>query len=162
MTDQTAPPPPPAGAPVPHEQAPGMPGEAEPAKKSAGKKIISILGVVVVVLVVGFFKFGLKSLFADEDKTKNAKVGECVNLGDSKVEEGKETKVKSAEIVDCTSSKATYEVVGRFDDKTLAEAQSPATEEACGEYLEEGDYYTVFYSIPEGGKGYVLCLKQKA
>lgn len=162
MTDQVAPPPPQAGAPVPPQLGDGQvsPPPAAPEKKSgAGKKVLSILGAIVIAIVVAGLKFGIATaLFGDKDKAAEAKVGDCIaNLPD--VKEGEEKKASNVKVVECGATEAAFSVVGRLENKTQAEA---STTKECDQYFKEGDAYSIYYSIPTGGKGYVLCLKPKA
>lgn len=148
MTEQAVPPQqPPAGAPVP----------PEPEKKSTGKKVLGIVAIIVVALVVGGLKFGLRS-WLDRDKTAEAKVGDCV----AKLPEvgtGEQKEAPEAKVVDCTSTDAAYKVAGRVENQTEASAK---TNDDCRQYVkDDGDYY-VYSSIKSGGTGYLLCLTPKA
>lgn len=170
MTDQAPPPP---ATPASHEPVPPVPPLVDsaapaaapvpapvpvppPAKKSPVKKIVSVL-VVIVVAVVVKVSLGtvLAGVFGDEDKTAEAKVGDCL-AALPEVAEGEEKAAPNAKIVDCTSTEAAYNVVGRIDDQT--EAQAAASTD-CAQYAAEGEEYATFYTIPPGGTGYVLCLK---
>ncbi|PWU46764.1 hypothetical protein DLE60_08945 [Micromonospora globispora] len=150
MSEQVVPPPAPhAGQPDPAVQAP-PPAET---KKSRGRKLLSILGVILVIAAVSIGK-----AYLNRDKTAEAKVGDCIAQL-PEVADGKETKANNAKVVECTSTEAAYNVVGRVDGQTEAQAQSG---EACDQYFKEGDDGYVFYSVEEGGKGYLLCLTKKA
>ncbi|MFK3981080.1 hypothetical protein ACI2K4_11965 [Micromonospora sp. NPDC050397] len=168
MTDQ-APPPPVTPAsqepvpPVPPPVDPAAPAPAAapvpvspPAKKSPVKKIVGVLAVIVVAVVVKVaVGTVLGGVFGGEDKTAEAKVGDCL-AALPEVAEGEEKEAPNAKVVECTSTEAAYSVVGRIDDQT--EAQAAASTE-CAQYAAEGEEYATFYTIPPGGSGYVLCLK---
>ncbi|MBO4208702.1 hypothetical protein GSF22_22200 [Micromonospora echinofusca] len=134
------------------------PPAAPEQKKSGGKKLLGILGVILAVIVIGGLKFGAKSLFGDKDETAQAKVGDCI-AGLPEVAEGKEEEANDAKVVDCTSTEAAFNVVGRVENQTEAQAQLGT---ACEQYIKEGEEGYTFYSIPAGGKGYLLCLTKKA
>lgn len=136
------------------------PAPAAPPKKSKGKRVLGILAVILVALVVGGLKFGVASLVANAffgDKAKDAKVGDCIAQMPS-VAVGEQTEA-DAKVVDCTAGDAAFTVVGRVENQTQAQAKD-STE--CEQYVKEGEEYSVYYSIPDGGTGYLLCLKPKA
>lgn len=151
-----APPPPPhtegfgpAGAPLPPSLQP-------PKKGGAGKKILGIVGGVVVALVVaGGLAFARGAL--QEDKTAEAKQGDCI-ADLPEVAQGEEAEANNANVVDCGSADARYAVVGRVDGVTAAQA-SGEDSTVCNPYLDAGAE-SIYYSIPAGGNGYVLCLKR--
>jgi hypothetical protein len=161
--------PPAQGQPGPQGQAfppaPGQPGQpgAEPVqfsqfptdapKKSGKARLLSILGVIVVVIVGAAIKFGIGSAL-HQDKAKQAKVGDCVAAqGKVPTEEGK-TSEAEAKVVDCTSKDAAYTVVGRVNGETNTNSKS------CDQYFtdEKADYFV--YSSTSGD-GYLLCLQAK-
>ncbi|SCE73138.1 LppU/SCO3897 family protein [Micromonospora mirobrigensis] len=154
MSEQVAPP----SAPSPGQPDPAVPAPpAEPAKKSGGRKVLSILGVILAVLAFGAFKFGVKS-YLNRDETADAKVGDCLaelpaTVGD------KQESADDAKVVECTSTDAAYDVVGRVENQTEAQA---ASGEGCDTYIKEGQDGYVFSNIERGGKGYVLCLTKHA
>jgi hypothetical protein len=163
------------GQPFPGQPLPGQPFAGQPApgypppppgqqgfgqfpteqpKKSGKARLLGILGAIVVVLIVIGLKAGLTSLF-NNDKAKEAKVGDCVAAqGDVPKEEGKTTEADAA-VVDCSSSKAKYTVVGRVEGETDTASKS------CDKYFtdEKADYFV--YSSASGN-GYLLCLQAKA
>ncbi|MET8082686.1 hypothetical protein [Micromonospora sp. NPDC005194] len=168
MSEQVAPPPASDAAPQqPAVETPAQPGvetppPAEPeAKKSGGKKALGIIGAIVVFLVVAGLKFGLGAAignFLNKDETADAKAGDCIaELPEIKGD--KQQKVDGAKVVECTSTDAAYNVVGRIDGQTEAQAKADTT---CNEFFKEGQDGYVFSSIESGKKGYVLCLTKKA
>ena len=160
MSEQVAPPPAPdAPPPPPGVQPPPPPPPVAPAQKSGGKKkLLGIVGAIVAFAVVAGLKFGFANLFADKDETAEAKAGDCIaELPTSLGEE--ETKVSGAKVVECTDTAAVYNVVGRVEGQTEAQASSG---EACNQYFKEGEDGYVFYSIKPGSTGYLLCLTKKA
>ncbi|MCM0675902.1 hypothetical protein NCC78_14560 [Micromonospora phytophila] len=164
MSEQVAPPPAPdAGQPQPAVQAP-PPAESpveSPAKKSGGKKALGIVGAIVVFLVIVGLKFGIGTAignFLNKDETAEAKAGDCI-AELPEVTGTQEEEVDGAKVVECTSTDAAYNVVGRVDGQTEAQAKSG---EACEQYIKEGQDGYVFYSIEPGKTGYLLCLTKKA
>ncbi|GAA4689253.1 LppU/SCO3897 family protein [Phytohabitans rumicis] len=168
MTNQ--PPPPPAQAqgwgpatpPPPPNQgfgpAESAPVPAPPQKKGgAGKKIAGIGGGVVVAVIVAIVLAVLRNVLGGDDATAEAKQGDCIADLPSNIQEGQEVKADNAKVVDCASAEAKYSVVGRVDGVT-AEQASAADSTVCNPYLEAGAE-SIYYAIPAGGKGYVLCLK---
>ncbi|MGK5517884.1 LppU/SCO3897 family protein [Micromonospora sp. URMC 107] len=156
MSEQVAPPPAPDAA-----QPPSAVQAPPPAEKSGSKKLLGIVGAIVVFLVVAGLKFGIGSVignFFNKDETAEAKVGDCI-AELPEVTGTKEEKVDGAKVVECTSTDAIYNVVGRVDGQTQAQARSG---EACGQYIKEGQEGYVYYSIEPGKTGYLLCLTKKA
>jgi hypothetical protein len=129
-----------------------------PPKKSMGKKLAGFAGVIAVALVVAVLKFGLfagisSALGIGDDKTAEAKAGDCIaQLPD--VAEGQQKEANNAKVVKCDAADAKFSVLGRLENQTEAQA---AKDDICKAY-PEAEYS--YYSIPSGGKGYVLCLKE--
>jgi hypothetical protein len=155
--------PPAQGQPAPEGQAyPPAPGAVpaqfgqmphEQPKKSGKARLLSILGVIVVIIVGAAIKFGIGSAL-NKDEAKEAKVGDCVAAqGKVPTEEGK-TSEAEAKVVDCTSTDAAYTVVGRVNGETDTNSKS------CDQYFtdEKADYFV--YSSTSGD-GYLLCLQSK-
>ncbi|MGV9211328.1 LppU/SCO3897 family protein [Micromonospora sp. RB23] len=167
MSEQVAPPPASDAAPAqpaaetPAQPAVETPPPAEPEGKSGGKKALGIIGAIVIFLVIAGLKFGLGTAignFVNKDETADAKAGDCIaELPEIKGD--KEEEVDGAKVVECTSTDAAYNVVGRLDGQTETQAKSETT---CNEFFKEGEEGYVFYSIESGKKGYVLCLTKKA
>ncbi|WP_433390075.1 LppU/SCO3897 family protein [Micromonospora sp. KLBMP9576] len=168
MSEQVAPPPvPDAAQSTPAAQGPPpaavqAPPPAKPeAQKSGSKKLLGIVGAVVVFLVVAGLKFGIGSAignFFNKDETAEAKVGDCIaELPEAIGTEQK--KVDGAKVVECTSTDAVYNVVGRVEGQTAEQARSG---EACAQYLKADQDGYVFSSIEPGKTGYLLCLTKKA
>ncbi|MFG3697416.1 hypothetical protein ACGF5C_05765 [Micromonospora sp. NPDC047620] len=159
MSEQVAPPPAPDAA-QPPSAFPAPPAEPE-TKKSGSKKVLGIVGAIVAFLVIAGLKFGVGSAignFLNKDETADAKVGDCI-AELPEVTGTKEEEVDGAKVVECTSTDAVYNVVGRVDGQTEAQARSG---EACEQYIKEDQDGYVFYSIEPGKKGYLLCLTKKA
>jgi hypothetical protein len=167
VSEQVAPPPASDAAPAQPagetsaQPAVETPPPAEPEGKSGGKKALGIIGAIVIFLVIAGLKFGLGTAignFVNKDETADAKAGDCIaELPEIKGD--KEEEVDGAKVVECTSTDAAYNVVGRLDGQTEAQAKSETT---CNEFFKEGEEGYVFYSIESGKKGYVLCLTKKA
>lgn len=182
MADQTPPPPanpyggpPPAqpygqpaqpqGAPAPQSGQPmqpaGQPGFTEPyppaapeKKSGVGKKVLSVIGAILAVVVVIGLKTGVRDLFSEDDKTADAKVGDCVGAL-PEMAAGEEKKA-NAEIVKCADAGAQFSVVGRVDKQTETQANS---DDVCAPFKEAEVTYLV---SSDGKEFYVLCLKPVA
>ncbi|MER7330195.1 MULTISPECIES: hypothetical protein [unclassified Micromonospora] len=160
MSEQVAPPPAPDAA-QPPSAVPAPPPAGPEAKKSGSKKVLGIVGAIVAFLVIAGLKFGVGSAignFLNKDETADAKVGDCI-AELPEVTGTKEEEVDGAKVVECTSTDAVYNVVGRVDGQTETQARSG---EACEQYIKEDQDGYVFYSIEPGKTGYLLCLTKKA
>ncbi|MET8040003.1 hypothetical protein ABZU25_03940 [Micromonospora sp. NPDC005215] len=138
------------------------PESAEPeVKKSGAKKALGIAGAILAVVVVAGLKFGVVSAignFVNKDETAAAKAGDCI----AKLPEvtgTKQEKVTDARIVACTSTEAAYNVVGRVEDQTEAQARAGT---ACEQYFKPDEEGYIYSTIMPGKTGYVLCLTKKA
>ncbi|WP_410809781.1 hypothetical protein [Micromonospora sp. 067-2] len=144
------------------QPAVATPPPAEPEdKKSGAKKALGIIGAIVVFLVIAGLKFGIGSAignYLNKDETADAKAGDCI-AEMPEITGNEEEKVDGAKVVECTSTDAAYNVIGRLDGQT--EAQAKATT-ACDQFLKEGEEGYAFYSIKPGKTGYLLCLTKKA
>ncbi|MEV1332247.1 hypothetical protein AB0J20_22050 [Micromonospora costi] len=183
MSEQVAPPPPatpeqpqpaaphestaqpqPAAQPDPAAQSdPAAPVSpvAPGAKKSGGRKVLGVVGAILVFVVVAGLKFGLATAIGnvfDKDATAEAKAGDCI-AELPEVLGTEEEEVDDAKVVDCTSTDAVYSVVGRVDNQTEAQAQAGT---ACEPYIKEDQEGYLFYSIEPGKTGYLLCLTKKS
>lgn len=141
--------------------APGSSSDEEPVRKSGAMRAFGIVGVIAVFLVIAGLKFGVGSAiggFLNPDETADATVGDCLGELPEVVGAERET-VDGASVVECTSTEATYAVVGRADGQTEEQAR---TGEACDQFFEEGEENYVFSNIPSGGTGYLLCLNRKS
>lgn len=123
-------------------------------KGGAGKKVLGILGTILIAIVIIGLKFGLGSVLSEDDKTADAKVGDCIGAM-PEVAEGQEKKA-DAEIVTCTDASAQYTVVGRVDKQTKAQANADTV---CATYKDAEASYVV---TADGDEYYVLCLKPVA
>lgn len=165
---QAFPPPNAGGAyPPPNAAAPGAPGAYPPPgaagfpppapvgppaapKKSAGKKVLSVLGVILIALVIFGVKFGLRSALSS-DPAADAKVGDCVKTS-SKVSD--KTEEVSIDMVDCTDSSAQFKIVGRVDGTDNVAGPD------CDKFFTEADKDPAAISSPPGAdKKYLLCVK---
>ncbi|MEU7619158.1 hypothetical protein AB0B27_24100 [Micromonospora rifamycinica] len=155
----------PAGRPEPVTPAPAaapeQPQQPEGSKGGGAKKALGIIGAIVAFLVIAVLKFGAASAignFLDPDETAEAKAGDCI-AELPEVTGTEEQSVNDAKVVGCTSTEAVYNVVGRVENQTEAQAKAG---KACEQYIKEGDDAYLFYNIAPGGKGYLLCLTKKA
>lgn len=124
-------------APFPNQGAPVPP--PAPARRG-GKKLVRILGVVVVGILVLAVKFGI-GWFASETDAETTSVGACMH------NDGTDSSADLNE-VDCSSSDAQYKVVKKFDD-TSDDSKCEAVSEATISYIQSG-----------AGHDVVLCLKE--
>ncbi|GIF43342.1 LppU/SCO3897 family protein [Actinoplanes xinjiangensis] len=153
-------PPPNAGAPgfpPPNSGAPGFPppapfpGTEGKPKSKTGRKILGVVGAVVVGVIFVVIKVGIGDALS-EDPTKDAKAGDCLGIS----QEVKETTTEvDAKIVDCTASDAKYTVLGRVEG--IKDENSPACDDIINTGLKEGEEGAVIASQED--KGYLLCLK---
>ncbi|GLW31419.1 LppU/SCO3897 family protein [Actinoplanes regularis] len=146
------------GFPPPNAGVPGAPGTEgfpppipDAPKKSAGKKVLSILGTILVVLVFVGLKFGLRTALAD-DPTADAKVGDCISVSD-KVKDNETTETE-ADIVDCSSKEALFVVVGRVEG--TSDVEGPA----CDKFFTENDKDPAALGSTKKDD-YLLCIKAK-
>ncbi|WP_327032853.1 hypothetical protein [Micromonospora ureilytica] len=152
-----------AAAPEPAESQPAVetPPAAEPkAEKSGSKKALGIIGAILAIVVIAGLKFGVASAignFFNKDETADAKTGDCI-AELPEVTGTEQEEVDGAKVVECTSTDAAYNVVGRVDGQSEAQAKADTT---CTQYFKEGEEGYIFSSIEPGKTGYVLCLTKK-
>lgn len=150
-------PPPNAGTPgaYPPPGAAGFPPPSpveptQPKKKSGGKKVLSVLGVILVIIVVAGLKIGLRSALSS-DPTKDAKVGDCISVSEKLSDKETETE---ADIVKCSDSKAKFVVVGKVP------GVDDVNSTACDTFFTEADKDPAILSSPTGADDkYLLCVK---
>ncbi|MGV9250706.1 LppU/SCO3897 family protein [Streptomyces sp. NPDC003697] len=126
-------------APFPQQQGGPVPPPAAPAKRG-GKKLLRILGVIVVAVIIGVIKFGI-GWWASETDAETTSVGACMH------NDGSDSNADLNE-VDCSSSEAQYKVVQKFDN-TSDDSKCEAVKDAEIAYYQSGNNHDV-----------VLCLKQ--
>lgn len=145
----------------PEPVTPATAAQPEEPKGGGAKKALGIVGAIVAFLVIAALKFGVASAIGNllnPDETAEAKAGDCI-AELPEVTGTQEKSVSDAKVVTCTSTEAVYNVVGRVEEQTEAQAK---TGKACEQYIKEGEDGYVFYNIAPGGKGYLLCLTKKA
>lgn len=121
-----------------------------PKKKSVGRKVLGIVGGLLIIVVIAVLKGGLGSVLAG-DPTADAKAGDCIAI---KSELGEATTEVEAEVTECSASDAKYTVLGRVDGVKDMDTGCNATFDAK---LKEGEEGSVISN--QDGKGYLLCLK---
>ncbi|WP_410820313.1 hypothetical protein [Micromonospora sp. 050-3] len=145
----------------PAGQQSAEPQPAEPkAEKSGAKKALAIVGAILVVVVIAGLKFGVVSAignYFNKDETAAAKTGDCI-AELPEVTGTEQEEVDGAKVVECTSTDAAYNVVGRLDGQSEAQAKADTT---CTQFFKESEEGYVFSSIEPGKTGYVLCLTKK-
>ncbi|MEU5675041.1 hypothetical protein ABZ749_32960 [Micromonospora sp. NPDC047753] len=130
------------------------------AEKSGAKKVLGIVGAILAVVVIAGLKFGVASAignFFNKDATADAKTGDCI-AELPEVTGTEQEEVDGAKVVACTSTDAAYNVVGRVDGQSEAQAKADTT---CTQFFKEGQEGYIFSSIEPGKTGYVLCLTKK-
>ncbi|MFM9445202.1 hypothetical protein [Streptomyces acidiscabies] len=124
----------------PAQGAPFQGAPVPPAPPKRKKKLARILGVVVVAVVAIVVKLGIGAVFSSDTEAEGTSVGACMH------NDGTNSKPDLSE-VDCSSSKAEYKVVQKFDD-TSDDSKCEAVKEATVSYYQIG-----------AGHNVVLCLK---
>ncbi|MFD9000625.1 hypothetical protein ACFV0T_06530 [Streptomyces sp. NPDC059582] len=119
------------GAPVPPPPAPG---------RRTGKKVMRIVGVIVVAVIVGLIKFGI-GFWASETDAETTSVGSCMH------NDGTDSKADLNE-VDCSSSDAQYKVVKKFDD-TSDDSKCETVTDATISYVQYGNGHDVVLCLSE-------------
>ncbi|WP_240639064.1 LppU/SCO3897 family protein [Micromonospora ureilytica] len=136
-----------------------QPAESK-AEKSGSKKALGIIGAILAIVVIAGLKFGVASAignFFNKDETADAKTGDCI-AELPEVTGTEQEEVDGAKVVECTSTDAAYNVVGRVDGQSEAQAKADTT---CTQFFTEGQEGYIFSSIEPGKTGYVLCLTKK-
>ncbi|MEV6343508.1 hypothetical protein [Actinoplanes sp. NPDC051851] len=147
------------GYPPPGSPGLNPPGAVPPAPEEKSKgKVLKIVGGVVVAIVVIALKLGavagVRALF-HEDPTGDAKVGDCVTVGDDLNETSAEVDAKQ---VDCASADAQFVILSRIEGDTNVDGTGCDATFETG--LKEGEEGAIVASYE--GDGYLLCLKTKA
>ncbi|TDB72707.1 hypothetical protein [Micromonospora sp. KC723] len=123
-------------------------------------KALAVVAAVVGLLVVAALKFGAAEALADllrPNPVQRAGAGDCLTEL-PQVSGAEERTVRDVAVVDCGSAEAAYTVVGRVPEQTQEQARSG---KACEQFVAPGQDGYVFYNIPPGEKGYLLCLTKK-
>ncbi|MEW2144030.1 hypothetical protein AB0869_14570 [Micromonospora vinacea] len=142
------------------QTAEALPAAEPKAEKSGGKKALGIIGAILAVVVIAGLKFGVASAignYFNKDETADAKTGDCI-AELPEVTGTEQEEVDGAKVVECTSTDAAYNVVGRVDGQSEAQAKADTT---CTQFFKEGQEGYIFSSIEPGKTGYVLCLTKK-
>ena len=127
-----------AGAPAPFEYGHAQAAMAVPtAKRSKGKKALSVLGVLLIFVVIAVVKFGIRDALTD--KPVHAKVGQCVKVTGTE----KDPKVDT---IGCDDANATH-TVEKVIDKSF-------DVNACGDEFDA-------LAQQLGSDKFVLCLTPK-
>lgn len=121
-----------------------------PEPSTRGALIYKVTLRILLALTVGVLVFAAKA-YLFSDGARGAQVGDCVHGPGVAITD--ETPA-SAEVVDCGSAGADYEVAGRVEGTT--DTDSPE----CDAFFAEGEKFVVYSST--GGGGYLLCLRPRA
>ncbi|MGW7046668.1 LppU/SCO3897 family protein [Streptomyces avermitilis] len=125
-------------APFPNQGGPVPPPPAPTGR--ASKKVVRIVGTIVVGIIIIALKFGA-GWFLSRSDAETTSVGACMH------NDGTDTSADLNE-VDCSSSDSQYKVVEKFDD-TSDDSKCKAVKDS-----------TVYYVQSGGGHNVVLCLKE--
>ncbi len=130
-------------APVPQQPgfpqqgaAPYAPVPPTPPARRVSKKVLRIVGFIVIAIVIAVGKW-----FWGQTDAETASVGSCMKNEGTQISPDLKT-------VDCSSTDAKYEVVEKFDN-TSDDSKCETVKEAEIAYYQTGDGHDV-----------VLCLKQ--
>lgn len=127
-------------APFPNQGAPAPVPPQNGRGGRASKKMLRIVGIIVVAVIIGVIKFGI-GWWANETDAETTSVGACMH------NDGTNSNPDLNE-VDCSSSDAQFKVVEKFSD-TSNDSKCEAVKEATVSYVQYG-----------GGHDVVLCLKE--
>jgi hypothetical protein len=138
------------GGPVPPPIAPPV---APVRKRSKGRLIVSIVGLLVVVVL------GIVGYVASQKDVVNAKVGSCIDPATSTSSTTTQD-ASGAKIVDCTSANAKFVVVGIVENKTKADFESKSTD-PCAAFPKTTA--ALWWTTNKGStaSGSILCLEDK-
>ncbi|NUV64012.1 hypothetical protein [Streptomyces sp. CAI-85] len=125
-------------APYPPQQgtAPFAPVPPAPPARRFSKKLLRIVGIIVLAIIIGVVKWQMGKTDAE-----TTSVGSCMYNKGTQISPDLKT-------VDCSSSDAKYKVVEKFDN-TSDSGKCEAIQEAEISYYQQGDNHDV-----------VLCLKE--
>lgn len=122
-------------------------------------RVLVVLGTVAVLVGLGVFlllRYDVVGRLVAADPTADARVGDCLAPLPEVAEGGQ--RQAQARLVACASPDAAYDVVGRLDGLTAAQA---GEHNRCEPFVAEGGTYYTYRSIPSGGTGYLLCLRPR-
>ncbi|MET9130551.1 LppU/SCO3897 family protein [Streptomyces antibioticus] len=125
-------------APYPPQQGavPFAPVPPAPPARRFSKKLLRIVGIIVLAIIIGVVKWQMGKTDAE-----TTSVGSCMYNKGTQISPDLKT-------VDCSSSDAKYKVVEKFDN-TSDSKKCEAVQEAEISYYQQGDNHDV-----------VLCLKE--
>ncbi|WP_327354842.1 LppU/SCO3897 family protein [Streptomyces sp. NBC_01304] len=137
-----------------YPQQPGQPGvpqqpspyfnqgpAPQPPRSRVSFKTIKNIGIVVVFAIVAIVGY-----IASQDDADTAAVGDCMHQGSSS------STNPDLEVVDCSDSKAQFEVVGKVSGTYTSDTEASAKCEA------EGKKFDTVYSQSGDGEDFLLCL----
>lgn len=126
---------------------------APPGPPQRSKSPTKVL-VIMVSVVLGLAALGLAALFVYVRfyELTGAEVGDCL-AGD--IEDP-----YSIAITECGTQDARYEVVGKVEDKTMADFESDAGERACTRFDRAEYLYFEGFGDDAAASGAILCLAE--
>lgn len=145
----------------PPGQPPGYGFQPAPPKKSNVAKILTIVGIVVLLLctglgVGGWFLWKRVESWAASDSS-NAKTGDCLSEDDQLANTPSASSDRDAKIVKCSSPDAAYTVVARINTVGIA----TSSQSQCERYFtKEGVAYATLRIYSEGDVD-LLCLEPR-
>lgn len=123
---------------------PGKPART----RSTTRTVVIMVGVVLGIAALGLAALVIYTRFFT---LTDAAVGDCL-AGDI-------NKPYSIEITDCGTPQANYQVVGRVEDKSMAEFESKAGKKACKPFKEAEFLYFEGFGDDATASGAILCLR---
>lgn len=114
---------------------------------STTKTLVIMVGVVLAIAALGLAALTIYTRFFT---LTDAAVGDCLT--------GDINKPYSIEITECGAPNANYQVVGRVEDKSMAEFESKAGKQACRPFKEAEFRYFEGFGDDATASGAILCL----
>ncbi|MGC4804357.1 LppU/SCO3897 family protein [Micromonospora sp. DT233] len=132
-------------------------GDPEAGGWSPLARMLTVLGGVAVLvgaLVVLGLRYDVAGRLLTPDRTASAAVGDCLGRLPDVADSG-QRRAATAQVVDCSSPEAAYDVVGRLDGQSEQQARDGRQ---CEPFVARGGAYYTYSSVPADGTGYLLCL----
>ncbi|GAA5128178.1 LppU/SCO3897 family protein [Haloechinothrix salitolerans] len=131
------------------ERKPHAPPGPPARTTSTTKTLLIMVGAVLGIAALGLAALIIYTRFFT---LTGAEVGDCLT--------GDINKPYSIEVADCGAPDATYRVVGRVEDKTMAEFESKAGKKACAPFKDAEFVYFEGYGDDATASGAILCLSE--
>ncbi|MPY97483.1 MAG: hypothetical protein GEU97_05690 [Actinophytocola sp.] len=115
--------------------------------KSTTRTLVIMVGVVLAIAALGLAALVIYTRFFS---LTGAAGGDCLT--------GDIDKPYSIEVTECGGPDANYQVVGRVEDKSMAEFESNAGKKACQSFKEAEFLYFEGFGDDATASGAILCL----